>query len=177
MALRKKFAKSVLLTGLIAGTLDASAACIQYYINTHNTVNEGVSVMAICAKIFRYVASGAIGPEAKTKDLYTMAAWGLLFHYLIAMSFTLFFFLCFRPIRSLLKNKIVAGILYGVFVWCVMNLLVVPLAFKTDFGVQYQRYLDNLKNSLIAMGILIVAIGLPISLLADRYYSKNGSRS
>lgn len=157
-----KFYKAVLITGLIAGSLDATAACIQYYINTDNNP----------ARIFRYVASAAFGPETKTKNLYTMAAWGLLFHYLIAMSFTLFFFLCFRQMRMLLKNKFVAGIVYGIFTWCVMNLLVVPLAFGVDFSVQYHKYLDNIKNSLIAMGILIIAIGLPISLMAERYYSK-----
>lgn len=157
-----KFFKAVLITGLIAGSLDAIAACIQYYINTGNNP----------ARVFRYVASAAFGPETKTKELYTMAAWGLLFHYLIAMSFTLFFFLCFRQIRTLLKNKFVAGIVYGIFSWCVMNLLVVPLAFGIDFSVQYDKYLDNIKSSLIAMGILIIAIGLPVSLLADRYYSK-----
>jgi hypothetical protein len=158
-----KFFKAVLITGLIAGTLDATAASIQFMIKS-----DGDNP----AKVFRYVASAAFGPEAKTKDLYTMAAWGLLFHYLIAMSFTLFFFLCFRQIRMVLKNKFVAGIVYGIFAWCVMNLLVVPLAFGIDFSVQYQKYLDNIKNSLIAMGILIIAIGLPISLLADRFYSK-----
>lgn len=157
-----KFFKAVLLTGLIAGSLDAAAASIQYYINTGNNP----------ARVFRYIASAALGKQTMTKDLYTMVAWGLLFHFLIAMSFTLLFFLCFRQIRMLLKNKFVAGVIYGIFVWCVMNLLVVPLAFGVDFGVQYQKYFDNIKNSLIAMGILIIAIGLPISLLADRYYSK-----
>jgi len=157
-----KFFKAVLIAGLIAGSLDAAAASIQYYINTGNNP----------ARIFRYIASAGLGKEVMTKDLYTMAACGLLFHFLIAMSFTFLFFICFRQIRMLLKNKIVAGIVYGIFVWCVMNLLVVPLAFGVDFDVQYQKYFDNIKNSLIAMSILIIAIGLPVSLLADRYYSK-----
>jgi hypothetical protein len=162
-----KFYKAVLTTGLIAGTLDATAASIQYYINTGN---EPV-------RVFRYVASGALGKEALTKDLYTMAAWGLLFHMLIAMTWTLIFFLFFRQIRSVLKNKFVAGIVYAMFVWCIMNLLVVPLAFHADLGMQAKGLFSQarLKNSLIAMGILIIAIGLPISLLADGYYSKKGS--
>lgn len=157
-----KFFNAVLVTGLIAGSLDAAAASIQYYINTGNNP----------ARIFRYIASAGLGKEVMTKDLYIMAAWGLFFHFLIALSFTLLFFLCFRKIRMLLKNKIVAGIVYGIFVWCVMNLLVVPLAFGVGFGAQYQKYLDNIINSMMAMGILIIAIGLPVSLLADRYYSK-----
>ena len=159
-----KFYKAVLTTGLIAGVLDATAASIQYYINTHKEP----------ARVFRYVASAVFGKEALTKDLYTMAAWGLLFHLIIAMSWALIFFLFFRQIRAVLKNKFVAGIVYALFVWGIMNFLVVPLAFGTDLGMQAQSLFSpaRLKNSLIAMGILIIAIGLPISLLADRYYSK-----
>ena len=44
-----------------------------------------------------------------------------------------------------------------------MNLVVVPLsnAPKTPF---------NVLNAIQAMGILIVCIGLPISILANKYY-------
>ena len=159
-----KFYKAVLTTGLIAGALDATAASIQYYINTGKEP----------ARVFRYIASAVLGKETVTKDLYTMAAWGLLFHMIIAMTWTLIFFLFFRQIRSVLKNKFVAGIVYALFVWCIMNFLVVPLAFGMDLGMQATSLFSQarLKNSLIAMGILIIAIGLPISLLADRYYSK-----
>ena len=159
-----KFFKAVLITGLIAGALDATAASIQYYINTGKEP----------ARVFRYIASAALGKETLTKDLYTMAAWGLLFHMIIAMTWTLIFFLFFRQIRSVLKNKFVAGIVYALLVWCIMNFLVVPLAFGMDLGMQATSLFSQvrLKHSLIAMGILIIAIGLPISLLADRYYSK-----
>jgi hypothetical protein len=155
MTPRKNFAKAVLLTGLLAGGLDAIAACIQYMIRTGNNP----------ARVFRYIASAVFGKQTLTESLYGMAAWGLLFHLLIAMMFTLFFFLCYPQIKMLIKNKFVAGVFYGLFVWAVMNLVVVPVAFGT--GINFQ-----LKNALIAMGILIIAIGLPVSLLAEKYYSK-----
>ena len=162
-----KFWKAVLITGLIAGTLDALAASIQYYINIGNNP----------ARVFRYIASSIFGAQTKTGDLYSWAAAGLFFHYLIATVWALFFFLCYKPIKKLIGNEYVAGVVYGLFVWCIMNLLVVPLAFGMDLGMQAQSLFSQarLKNSLIGMGILIVAIGLPISLLADRYYSKNNS--
>ena len=154
--INKQLIKAVLLTGLIAGTLDAAAASVQFMIKS-----GGDNPL----KVWRYVASVAFGPEARTKDLYTMAGWGLLFHYCIAMSFTLLFFLCYRPIKRLLANKFVAGIVYGIFVWCVMNLIVVRIALGTGIKLQVESFL-------IGLGILIIAIGLPVSLLADRYYSK-----
>ena len=153
-----KFIKAVLITGLIAGALDATAATIQYLINTGSNENP--------AKVFRYIAGAAFGKEyAKTKNLYAMAEWGFLFHMTISVIWTFLFFLFFRHIRAVLKNKYVAGISYGLFVWTVMNLVVVPVAFGA--GINFQ-----LKNALVATGILIVAIGLPVSLLADRFYSK-----
>jgi uncharacterized membrane protein YagU involved in acid resistance len=158
MILQKKFIKALLLTGLLAGGLDALAACIQYKIRTGNNP----------ARVFRNIASGVFGNNALTQNLYTMAAWGLLFHLLIAMLFTIFFFLCYPQIKLLIKNKFAAGIAYGLFVWTIMNLIVVPLTYGTGINIP-------LKNALIAMGILIIAIGLPVSLLADHYYSKKDS--
>lgn len=154
-SLSTKLLKQVLLTGLIAGSLDAIAACIQYVIKTGDNP----------AKVFRYIASAAFGKEALSKNLYGMAAWGLLFHMLIAFSFTLFFFLFYRQIKSLIKNKYLAGILYAICVWAVMNLVVVTIAFGRGISVKF-------PDALIAAGILIIAIGLPVSLMADRYYNK-----
>lgn len=154
--LSSKLLKQVLLTGSIAGSLDAIAACIQYIIKTGDNP----------AKVFRYIASAVFGKDAFSKELYGMAALGLLFHMMIALSFTMFFFLFYRQIRMLITNKYLAGILYAICVWAVMNLLVVPVAFRKSISVK-------LPDALIAAGILIIAIGLPISLMADRYYSKN----
>ena len=159
-----KFIKAVLITGLIAGTLDATAASIQYYINTGNNP----------ARVFRYIASAVFGAQTKSGDLYGWAALGLFFHYLIATIWALIFFLCYRPVKKMIINKYVAAVFFGLFVWVIMNFLVVPLAFHTDLGVQANNLFSpaRLKNSLIAMGILIVAIGLPVSLMAKSHYSK-----
>lgn len=159
MATPKGFFKAVLLTGLLAGTLDATCASIQYVIMRNQNP----------AKVFRFIASGIFGKEALTKDLYVMAAWGLLLHFIIAMSFTLFFFLFFRQIRMIIRNKYVAGIVYALLVWCLMNMVVLPLTFHTTFVFKF-------PNAPIAAGILIIAIGLPISLMADRFYSKRGMK-
>lgn len=156
MWLAKEFYKPALLTGLLAGSLDAIAASIQYNIKTGGNP----------AKVFRYIASAVFGKEALTKDLYGMAAWGLLFHLLIALSFTFFFFMFYRHIKKLVNNKYLSGIIYAICVWAVMNLLVVPLAFGKDISVKF-------PDALIAAGLLIIATGLPISLMADRYYVRN----
>lgn len=164
MATGKNLSKAVLFTGLVAGVLDAVAACTQFYINTGNNP----------ARIFRFIASAALGKETMTKDLYSMAAMGLLFHMMIAIIWAFLFFLFFRQVKSVVQNKFVAGIIYGLFVWAAMNLLVVPLVFGNDLGTNLQSVFSpaRMEQSLISAGIIIIAIGLPVSLLADRYYSK-----
>ena len=97
-----------------------------------------------------------------------MAAWGLLFHYIIAFLFTLFFFWIY-PLLNLGKwNKVVTGLVYGIFVWLVMNLVVVRIAMGPHPIV--------LKNAAIAMGILMLCIGLPISLIIGGYYRNKITR-
>ena len=64
-----------------------------------------------------------------------------------------------------MPDKFIAGILYGLFVWAVMNLAVVPLSFGKPVSIVVNK-------AAIAALILIAAIGIPVSLLADKYYSK-----
>ena len=172
----KIFFKSFLLTGLLAGTLDATAAMVQFMIK-----NRGANPL----KVWRYVASGALGQDVMSKDLVSVAMIGLLFHFLIAFSFTLIFFLIFPKIKILSKNLSATGLLYGIFVWLVMNLLVVPLSNVTSKGKLWTTITnpDGIKHTILQLppnptqmiiGILIImfCVGLPISLLAGRYYSK-----
>lgn len=153
------FTDAALKAGLIAGSLDATAASIQYY-----TLTGGNP-----AKVFQYVASAAFGNQVHTSGtLFGWAAVGLVLHFIIAISFAFFFFKFFRYIKKLLPNWIVAGIVFGLLVWAVMNLIVVPVSFG-------KPYVFHFEKSATAAAILILAIGLPISWLANRYYSINDS--
>jgi hypothetical protein len=58
----------------------------------------------------------------------------------------------------------VTGLIYGVFVWVMMNRVVVPLSLIP------KRPFHFTKESAIQMGILMLCIGLPVSLMAKKYY-------
>ncbi|HSU28766.1 MAG TPA: hypothetical protein VLJ68_10315, partial [Chitinophagaceae bacterium] len=73
--------KTILLAGFVAGTMDITAACIQYYINTGKGPGN----------VLRFVARGALGRSALSGG-NTSALWGLFFHYCIAFIWTIFFF-------------------------------------------------------------------------------------
>jgi uncharacterized membrane protein YagU involved in acid resistance len=112
--------------------------------------------------LIKFVASGVYG-KAAFEGGSDMVAMGLLFHYCIAFAFTIFFFLVYPYWDFLNKNWIVTGVLYGAFVWSVMNLLILPMT-----NVAQSPF--NFMKAAIAMTILILAIGLPLSHLANRFY-------
>lgn len=148
-----RFWKAVLATTLVAGTLDIAAA----------HVNQLIRTGVFPARIFNFIAGGAIGLEKGLSGGAAVVALGVLIHYFISFSFTLFFFVMYPVI--VLRNKYVNGLLYGAFVWVVMNLIVLPFS-----ALPAKPFVFN-GQALIGLLILMVVFGPPISLLADRYYT------
>lgn len=137
-------------TALLVGTLDILAACIQYYLKTGSGP----------APVFKFIASGVFGAEAFSAG-DSMIVYGLLFHYSIAVSFTIFFFLICTLFPAVLKAKVATGIGYGIAVWIVMNLIVVPIS-NTPKGE------FDWIDAGIGMLILVMCIGLPLSFIAAK---------
>lgn len=152
---RRSLTRSILTAGFVAGTLDIAAALVQYYSKTGKDP----------ANVLRYIASAVFGPTAFSSDT-AMAVWGLLFHYCIAFGFTLFFFWIYPKLGIARKNiiaTVLAGLVYGLFVWAVMNLLVVPLSAAQTGPFVW-------KKAIVAMLILLCCIGLPVALFARKHY-------
>ena len=143
---------TILWVGFLVGLLDITSAFIQMKIMFPDRSPFGV---------LRYIASAAFGKERANED--SMFFFGALFHFIIAYCFTIAFFLIYPHIRFLSKKRLLTGIFYGIFIWAVMNLLVVPQTL-----ISHRPFV--LKNAAIAAGILIVAIGLPLSYFAHRFY-------
>ena len=145
----------ILKAGLIAGTMDILAACILVYIRTGSTHLTG---------ILKFIASGVFG-KAALDGGGPMVFAGLLFHYLIAGIFAALFFWIYPRMQIASKNRLASGVVYGIFVWCIMNLAVVPLSHVASRPI-------TLSNALINTGILIICIGIPVSYIAHAYYRK-----
>ena len=156
----RKVSFAIILTaGLVAGTLDISSAFIDYYIGT------GKNPLGI----LNYVASGAFGKSTPFGNTGMMIA-GLVFHYIIAFSFTIFFFWLYTRIPFLSANRILTGLLYGIFVWLIMNLIVVQLSNAPHAAIKDMKLARVTKSMLI----LIFMIGMPLSFIAYNYfYGKN----
>jgi len=139
--------KKLLFTALVAGTLDGLAAVI--FLGKMNFMG-----------VFQYIASAIFGKEAFAGGIET-ALIGLALHYFIAFSFTLVFTIASTKTSMLRQNIILSGIIYGVVVWSIMNLLIVPLTKIPAAPFNYERAILNAV-------ILIFCIGLPISYLTAR---------
>lgn len=114
-------------------------------------------------KILHSIASGVFGKEAYAGGMKT-ATYGLVFHFVIAFSFAIAYFLIFPHFPFLRKQKVISGLLYGIFVWVVMNLAVLPMVFDNRPPLTFE-------GVIIGMSILMCMIGLPISLITHKYYS------
>lgn len=147
----KQFFFLILPVGLFVGTLDITAAVIQ-------TLIYGRDPM----RMLRFIASAVFGDRAFS-EAPNYPFYGLAFHYLIALGWTLIFFWLYPRFKRLFGNRIVIGVLYGIMVWAIMNLIVLPLSAAPKIPF-------NPRSSLIAALVLIVAIGLPLSHLAHLYF-------
>jgi hypothetical protein len=142
----------IILSGLLVGTLDISAAFIDVYIAT------GRGPEAVC----KYIASGVFGNDAFTGGS-GMIVWGLIFHFIIAFSFTIFFFFLYRNMKFIRRYPLPSAILYGIFMWAITNRVVVPLS-NTPPGGPF-----NIWKALKAMTILTVLISLPLTIIARKF--------
>ncbi len=147
------FTLSILKAGLLVGTLDIAAACLQYAVKTGGKPPWPV---------LQFIASGLFGPAAFRGGTAMMGA-GLFLHYCIAFAFTAFFYWGFGRLRRYAAHKIWLGAGYGVFVWAVMNLVVVPLSRTPPqpFAV---------GDALLNVVILVVCMGIPLAVRAGSFY-------
>ena len=140
--------EKILWLCLLVGLLDITAACLQFYFKTGK----------VPVPVLKFIANGLFGKRALSGGSEMILA-GLIIHFLIAMTFTFVFFILISKVSLLRKNRLLTGLLYGTFVWFVMNILVWPIT-------KLPHRNPNLENDLAAIVILIVCIGLPLAFLA-----------
>jgi hypothetical protein len=136
--------------GLLCGVLDATAAMSQFGL-------QGIPP----GRVWQRVASGLIGEQASHMGRKG-AALGLLLHFFIAFSAATVFCVAADYVPLLLESPILAGALYGICVFLVMNLIVVPLSAGPKRKVRPSAIV-------IQIAIHILFVGLPISLAASHF--------
>ncbi|MEO5494728.1 MAG: hypothetical protein ABIR08_11980 [Sphingomonas sp.] len=139
--------RRVINATLVAGTLDILSAMVYTWI-----------AGGAAAGMLRSVA-GAIWPGAKQAGLAGSAV-GLALHFAIMAVMATFFVIAADRLPVLKARWVLAGIAYGIGLWAVMNLVVLPLRFGfhpfKPHGLAQQFFSH------------IVLVGLPIAWFARK---------
>ena len=138
--------------GLVAGTLDITAACVYSWLRAN--------VKPV--RVLQSVASGLLGPPAYTGGTKT-AVLGLALHFLIATPATALFYFASRRLRFMIERPVTWGLVYGVLVYLFMNFVVLPLS------ALQPRAAPPLSSRVINMLRRLFCVGLPISLIVRRF--------
>jgi hypothetical protein len=131
--------RPILVGGAIAGTLDLTSAFI--------TFGAGVP---------RAIAGGLLGRSAFQGGTFTWIL-GVILHFFIAYSAAAIYCLASRRLGFLSEHWLVCGIFYGIAIFLVMYLVVLPLCALHSAG-PYQ-----LRSLLQGLIVHMLIIGLPIS--------------
>lgn len=139
--------------GLACGVFDITQACVGYGIQNHLPP----------PRIFQSVASGLLGPKAFQGGAKT-AALGLALHFFIAFSWAVGYYVASRQIAFLTERPVIAGLMYGEFVWVVMTLVVLPLS-------AVHRWPPRFDLASVITGPIghMFLVGLPIALAVKRW--------
>jgi hypothetical protein len=145
--------KPILWAGLVAGSLDITAAFVVYGF-----------FGATPLRILQGIAGGLLGPRTYEGGI-TSALLGLLCHFLIAFSAAATYYLVSRRLPFLLQQATLSGVMYGIAVYFFMSRVVVPLSLA-------RRSPFSFKMMVIGFIIHIFCVGLPISLIVKRFSAR-----
>ena len=137
--------RPILIGGLIAGAFDASFAFYDFG-----------------WKMPLGIAGGLLGPAARNGGAATWIL-GLFLHFFIACSAAAIYYAGSRKLTYLRDSPIVCGVFFGIAIFLVMNLVVLPLS---AYHVS-----APLQQAAMRKGLLIhmLFIGLPIALSVRRF--------
>jgi hypothetical protein len=146
--------KQILKTTLIAGCLDITAACIQAYLSKSVTPDI----------LLKFIASGVFGKDAFSGG-FEFILFGLFVHFLIVFASTLTYFLVYPKLKLLQTNIFLSSLFVALIAWAITTRLIIPLS-------KIQTPSFDFTKALIAISVLYLCIGLPITFFAKKFYGK-----
>lgn len=148
--------RAIVWGGVLCGTCDLAFAVLYYG-------NKGASPTAICQSI----AGGVLGRATYSGGAQS-AALGIVLHYVISFILAALYVRASRRLPVLLARAVLCGLLYGVAVYYVMNMVVLPLsALRTSAWPPPANF-----PSIVAHA---VGVGLTIALAARFFLRPRGS--
>jgi uncharacterized membrane protein YagU involved in acid resistance len=115
-------------------------------------------------RLWQNIASSVLGPDSFNRG-WTSGIIGLLLHCAVAFTAAFVFVLTAQLFPTILKHEIISGAAFGLLLFVVMNVTIIPLSHMPKRSV---------PPSLIAIQIIMhmFLVGLPISLSSHYFLSK-----
>jgi hypothetical protein len=142
--------KAIAWGGAACGILDSLAASVQFGL-------KGIKPL----KVWQGVASGLLGERA-FRDGWASGGLGLFLHFAIALGAATVFVESCHAFPFLARAYWIWGPLYGLLVFLVMNLIMVPLSARPKRPASPQIVVTQLI-------IHVLFVGLPIAMAANRF--------
>jgi len=151
---RSQAITAIVLAGCAAATVDL------IYISTYSYLMAGVMPV----RILKSIATGLLGTDALNGGA-GVATLGFVAHYVILIVAASFYWAASRRIPFLTQRAFLAGILYGLAIWLVMNYIVLPLSAAPKFNGPMLGKVCNFAAHLLLIG---PALALTIKRFAPR---------
>ena len=136
---------AILVGGLIAGSLDAAVA---FYI--------------FGARMPQGIASGLLGRSALQGGAATWIL-GLAIHFFIALTMAAVYYAVSRKLPFLVEYPLICGLFYGMGLYLVMNVVVVPLS-----AIHARAPIER-ADMIVGLLVHMVLIALPITYSVRRF--------
>ncbi|MEO8002835.1 MAG: hypothetical protein ABI644_13250 [Arenimonas sp.] len=120
-------------------------------------------------RLLQTVASGALGQAAFSGGNYT-AAIGLVCHFALSYLWAAIFLVIARRVPVLVRHPLVSGICFGILVFLLMRLVVLPLS-AFPFPIKFKL----LGSSLDLLSHMFL-FGTPIAIAASKISGKGSTK-
>lgn len=148
----RRWLAPVLAGGILAGAIDLAYAFVFYGA-------QGVAP----TRILQSIASGLLGRDAYD-SVFPAVPIGIGAHFFILIVAAAMYYAASRRIELLRRRAYVAGMLFGVAIYCTMHYVVVPLSAAPHFKSTWMSFLSDLSVHVLLLG--------PAISLSVRYFDR-----
>lgn len=146
--MKKNAALAILVGGFAAGLFDILMA-----------------MHSFSWRVPRAIAGGILGREVFQTESLVVWSFGLFLHFFITSSAAAIYYAASRRLVFLREYALICGLFYGIAIWLVMNLVVLPLSALHNTGPY--EYAGMVQGLIVHM----VLVGLPISFSVKKFSS------
>lgn len=107
-------------------------------------------------RVPRAIAGGLLGPRVFKSESLAIWSLGLFLHFFILCVAAAIYYAASLRMGFLRQYALVCGLFYGIAIWLVMNLVVVPLSALHNFGpFEYAGLVQGLLVHMLLVGLPI----------------------